>query len=124
MLSLPHGLRWAVGQGGAGGRLVEHRGRSVRPDGQRVDRRHQRLLRHHRRARDGRLDDEGTFTFDVWDHDAMRDVLTAIMKASHFPSGDQASPPGDSVKLLIGALMPLAVQYMKSWAEPSAAREM
>src|SRR5258708_8213824 len=46
-----------------------------------------------------------------------------MVKASQRPSGDQASPPADSVKLLIGALMPLAVQYMKSWAEPSAARE-
>ena|SRR5277367_1690442 len=33
--------------------------------------------------RNGRLDDEGTFTFDVWDHDAMRDVLTAVMKARY-----------------------------------------
>src|ERR1700722_5620630 len=51
-----------------------------------------------------------------------RSCGTDIMKASQRPSGDQASAPGDSVKLLIDALTPLATQYMNSCAEPSAAR--
>src|ERR1700733_15647269 len=54
----------------------------------------------------------------------LRSCGTDIMKASQRPSGDQANAPGDSVKLLIGALMPLDTQYMKSCAEPSAARAM
>src|ERR1700744_3302070 len=53
-----------------------------------------------------------------------RSCGTDIIKASQRPSGDQARAPGDSVKLLIGALMPLAVQYMNSCAEPSGARAM
>src|ERR1700691_2709878 len=53
-----------------------------------------------------------------------RSCGTDIMKASQRPSGDQANAPGCSIKSLIGALMPLATQYMKSCAEPSAARPM
>jgi hypothetical protein len=35
-----------------------------------------------------------------------------MVKASQRPSGDHARPLGDSVKLLIGALTPLAVHYI------------
>ena len=47
-----------------------------------------------------------------------------MVKASHLLSGDHARPPGESVKLLMGALTPLAVQYMKSCAELSEVRAM
>src|ERR1700685_2524768 len=52
----------------------------------------------------------------------LRSAATSMVKASHRPSGDQARPRGDSVKLLMAAVTPFAIQYMNSWVDPSAAR--
>src|ERR1035438_2633191 len=51
----------------------------------------------------------------------LRSAGTAMVKPSQRPSGDQASPSGDSVKLLMAAVAPLSIQYMNNWVEPSAA---
>src|SRR5271170_7816336 len=52
----------------------------------------------------------------------LRSCGTDMVKASQRPSGDHASAPGDSVKLLTAAATPLAVQYMNNWVDPSAER--
>jgi len=36
--------------------------------------------------REGQVEDQGTFTFDVWDDDAVRDVITAIVKKVTSPN--------------------------------------
>ena len=43
-----------------------------------------------------------------------------MVKASRRPSGDQARPAGDSVKLLMAAVTPLLAQYTNNCVEPSA----
>src|SRR5579863_3395326 len=45
---------------------------------------------------------------------------TGMVKAMRRPSGDQARPAGDSVKLLMAAVAPLSTQYTYSCVEPSA----